>query len=428
MFKKPINNSKTVTIVDSIMGSGKTSWAIQLMNETPEAQKFIYVTPYLAEIERIKQNVINRDFVTPDPKHGKGRKYEHFKKLIGEGKDIVITHSLFSYADEELLQLLEWNNYILIMDEVFNVVEQVPLKSHDLQLLLSSNTISISEDGNIRWLNKEISETRYEDIKKMAEAGTLYLVNDTAFIWLFPADIFKAFDKTYILTYLFIGQLQRYYYDFYNIKYEYKAVELLNGRYCLLNHDINGEGRPHFKSLISICDNEKLNSIGEKETALSKSWFLSKSNSANVKQLKDNLYNYIQHKTKAKSESILWTTFKSCKDKLKGKGYSSGVNYENYDDTLTFNRPCCYTPFNLRATNVYRHKTVLAFCLNRYMNPMEKHFFEQRGISVNEDLLALSDLLQWIYRSAIRDGKPIQIYIPSRRMRELLIKWLNNEI
>ena len=35
-------------------------------------------------------------------------------------------------------------------------------------------------------------------------------------------------------------------------------------------------------------------------------------------------------------------------------------------------------------------------------------------------------MLQWIWRSAIRDGKPINAYIPSKRMRELLINWMND--
>lgn len=88
----------------------------------------------------------------------------------------------------------------------------------------------------------------------------------------------------------------------------------------------------------------------------------------------------------------------------------------------------CYTAFNLRATNAYSHKRVLAFCLNRYMNPVENRFFKENGVQVDEDLLALSDLLQWLFRSAIREGKPVQIYIPSKRMREVLQAWLNNEI
>lgn len=42
-----------------------------------------------------------------------------------------------------------------------------------------------------------------------------------------------------------------------------------------------------------------------------------------------------------------------------------------------------------------------------------------------EDDYALSEMIQWVWRSAIRDGKEIWVYIPSRRMRELFQNWLN---
>ena len=51
-------------------------------------------------------------------------------------------------------------------------------------------------------------------------------------------------------------------------------------------------------------------------------------------------------------------------------------------------------------------------------------FFEQNGITVDEDGFALSEMLQFIWRSAIRDGKEIWVYIPSVRMRNLLEQWI----
>ena len=33
-------------------------------------------------------------------------------------------------------------------------------------------------------------------------------------------------------------------------------------------------------------------------------------------------------------------------------------------------------------------------------------------------------MIQWIWRSAIRDGKEVWVYVPSRRMRDLLRQWL----
>ena len=47
------------------------------------------------------------------------------------------------------------------------------------------------------------------------------------------------------------------------------------------------------------------------------------------------------------------------------------------------------------------------------------------NISVNEDGYALSEMLQFIWRSAIRDGKEIWVYIPSIRMRTLLKEWID---
>lgn len=55
-----------------------------------------------------------------------------------------------------------------------------------------------------------------------------------------------------------------------------------------------------------------------------------------------------------------------------------------------------------------------------------KHYFELQGIKVDEDAFATSEMIQWIWRSAIRKGEPITLYIPSDRMRNLFIKWLNN--
>lgn len=60
-------------------------------------------------------------------------------------------------------------------------------------------------------------------------------------------------------------------------------------------------------------------------------------------------------------------------------------------------------------------------------NPMVKQFFVNNGVDVNEEGYALSEMLQWIWRSAIRNNEPINIYIPSSRMRNILEEWLDNK-
>jgi len=218
---------------------------------------------------------------------------------------------------------------------------------------------------------------------------------------------------------MFDGQVQKYYYDLHDIQYTYYGVVEENSRYNLIPKDEVPEDRSRFKELVNIHESS-LNDIDDKDNALSLSWYKKRSNADKVKKLQKNLYNYFQHKTKAKSDEIMWTTFIDYKGKLKGKGYSKE---EDSNGNVG-----CFTPWNLRATNKYKHKNKLAFCINRYMNPVEDHFFHQNDVKVNQDLLALSDMLQWLFRSAVREGKPVQVYIPSKRMRELLNNWLNGEM
>ena len=83
---------------------------------------------------------------------------------------------------------------------------------------------------------------------------------------------------------------------------------------------------------------------------------------------------------------------------------------------------------DLKATNDFRNKTTLAYLINLYPYPQLIQFFEMNGVELNQDLYAISELLQWIWRSAIRDGKSINLYLPSMRMRELLGKWVLGKI
>lgn len=65
--------------------------------------------------------------------------------------------------------------------------------------------------------------------------------------------------------------------------------------------------------------------------------------------------------------------------------------------------------------------------MSRFTSPIIKQFFRERDIVVNEELYALSELLQWVFRSQLRDGKPIDLYLPSRRMREILETWIESD-
>ena len=81
----------------------------------------------------------------------------------------------------------------------------------------------------------------------------------------------------------------------------------------------------------------------------------------------------------------------------------------------------------MRATNKFAHKVNLVYSVNVFLNPFVIKYFNRNKIKLNENNYALSQLLQWIWRSRIRNGEEINIYIPSRRMRELFFRYLDNK-
>ena len=397
------------------MGSGKTSWAIEYMNQADKDVRFIYITPFLEEVDRVKNAVSSRSFY--DPKSWKGGKLESLKELIMNDKDIVSTHALFQRADKEVEDLLKASNYVLILDEVMNVVDEYQLNKDDFKLLLDNGMVFIEEGtGYVKWNHNSIyQETKYGEVKMLADTEKLVYFEDTILFWTFPVSIFKAFKETYILTYLFNAQEQRYYYDMNGLYYDYKSVYKDEyGRFLLGEKCDDREAKENLRGLINIYEGN-LNEIGADRNSLSHSWYLYTSRLL-LQKLKKNLYTYFRNNAKTSSRLNMWTTFKDYQKDLKGKGYAG-----------TKNNPS-FVPHNARATNDYRQKESLAYTVNRFMRPHKAKFYKSKGVEIAVDQWALSELLQWIWRSRIREGQPINLYIPSSRMRELLKKYLSSQI
>ena len=55
-----------INIVDAICGSGKTSAAINMINSSDKEQKFLYITPYLDEVQRIIDSCPEKHFRQPE--------------------------------------------------------------------------------------------------------------------------------------------------------------------------------------------------------------------------------------------------------------------------------------------------------------------------------------------------------------------------
>lgn len=411
-----------INVIDSIMGSGKTSWAIQFMKNAPIYQKFIYITPFKGEVDRVISSV-DRDFKQPVADDKSDTKLQNIKRLIAEGENIVSTHSLFKSIDSEVNDLLEMESYTLILDEVMNVIEQVDISKDDLKMLSVNEVIEVDNKGVVHWKQPNYKKGYFEKLRNLANSGNLMMYTDQSnnpisVYWTFPVDTFKCFEEIYILTYLFDGQIQRAYFDLFDQKYSYHSIIKEENEYKLAPYvSYKKEDRSHLKELIDIYylsakDKRDLNKMGNNSSHFSVSDLKKKTKSKDTKKaIKDNAYNFYYNKCKVPTDEVMWTTFKEFKDNLTPRGLKGH-----------------FVSVNARATNEYKHKSTCIYLANIYMNPLTSHFFTKQGVKVNIQLYALSELLQWLFRSRIRTGQPINLYIPSVRMRTLLEQYLDNQI
>lgn len=395
-----------LNIVDAGCGIGKTTALINEINNDISNQVYIYVTPFLSEVERIKKACYKKKFISPDT--NSTTKLESFSKLISQKKNIVTTHALFKRIDVTKISIEELKDYTLIIDESIDVIEELEISKSDLKMLQSKVSIN-PRTHMVEWDDNEY-KGKFNEYMNMIKLNNVFAYIDkddkiVSLMWLFPFKIFQAFKSIFLLTYMFDGQIQKKYFDYFETKYIFWYIKDYR-----LTQDIQIYDYKNTKSLINVCENKKLNEIGENKTALSVSWFSRNKNGQKITKLQNNMRSFFRSCDNITSEDILWTTFKEYKKYIKKNGFVKG-----------------FAPINSRATNEYSKKIAIAYIGNRFFKPTIKNFFIFNKISTDkdfEDKFALSELVQFIYRGAIRNNKKIYVYIPSKRMRNLFVEWL----
>lgn len=403
-----------ITVVDSIMGSGKTEWAIQSMNAQKD-ERFIYVTPY---IDEITNRIIKRckRFRQPSDEDSP-TKQRNFEYLLREGMRIATTHELFKRCPitDRIIEGIRVFRYTLILDEVIDVVEKINITKQDFDNLFNLRYVTVDDEtGFVKWIDDNYSG-EYNTYKRIIKTKAVIKYEDNMFLWLFPPELLKAFNKIYILTYMFSGSYMEQYMRINNLTYELCYVDKNNEK---TNGDvvtyILHKGKQDIRGQIStIASNIRiytgnLNAIGNHKSDLNWTWW----ENANAKRKKcvyANAYEYLHNVCDAKSDHIMWTVYKG---RRKSK------------PTINRRWASCFCPCNARATNKYNTCNCLAYLINVNPDPNILAWFRKNGGSIDAEQYALSQLLQWIWRSAIREENPIFIYLPSQRMRDLLTDWL----
>jgi hypothetical protein len=408
-----------IKIYDAIMGSGKTTKAIECMKKYVElGQKFIFVTPFLKEVQRVLDEIGNDYVVTPEPiielvgsgfyinneepanpeyeinrKFKRINKREHFIKLLKKGFNIATTHSLYTslfIGDASLFK-----DYILIIDESINPISTFNFGARDIKILFNENLISQNAKTNkIAVTDVHYKDDSFKEILNFCNQDNVYLINNV-FVSMLPMEIIKAFKEVQILTYLFENSLMAYYFKWHNIKYRFHRV---------FDEKLIKE---QIRKKLNIYEGSRNQKHNTHLTQYSKN-FLNKQSKQQIRKIKESVKYVFRYEFQTNSHENSFTTFKEVKVKYAGRGYTRG-----------------FIPVNARATNEFSHKKSMAYIANRYLNPAIKNLFKDNNILINEDDWALSELIQWVWRGCIRNNQKMNLYIPSNRMRNLLINWLN---
>lgn len=277
------------------MGTGKTSGMIKYINTHPN-EKYMFITPFISEIERIINNCPLLNFKQPQDTFSK---LADIKNLIANGNNIASTHALFRLFDQSIINLIQQNGYTLILDEVMEVIEPIEISEKDMHMLINDKIISIDDnnvitvtDNNYKGLKNKFNK----EIQTIKNHNVIYL-NNTLPLCILNPDIFKCFSDIFILTYMFNGSIMQSYCQLSSFIWNYYYIEnnnILMGKY----NDYNFKTIAY--NLINIYEGN-LNKIGEKKGALSATWFKNNKKKEEHIILKNNMYNYFKNITKSKS-------------------------------------------------------------------------------------------------------------------------------
>ena len=83
-----------------------------------------------------------------------------------------------------------------------------------------------------------------------------------------------------------------------------------------------------------------------------------------------------------------------------------------------------WVPNTTRGTNNYAHCSYAIYLYEQNANPVLLNWLGA-NTKVLRDSYALSEMVQWIWRTRVRRGEPVTVYMPSKKMRKLLNTWLS---
>ena len=402
-----VNMNTTITIKDYPCGSGKTT---SMINSFKEEEKYLVILPYLKEVDRVILETNNVTFVQPTPTETiSNTKSESLRDFLLLGKNIATTHSMY----ERLVPLTQeglLEDYNIIIDEVPEVVQSVSSKSKTSikDFYIDGGYIEVTANGLVtatdKWRQKreEVADTLSTNILTYAETGCLYLLGEQMFIWAMPSKLLQSGKSVTIMTFKAEGSMLTSYLNKLSIpfivKRDKQKEEAFREQAAEL---INLQDIPNISKL-------KLSHSGQQHGVRSREY---------CSKLSGSLKNLRGRQLKGLDLSnVLLTCKKDAWVKENGKAGVFAQGSKMFENTN-------WIANTTRGTNEYAHCSHLIYLYDQHVNPVVARWLNEHTRSF-DDAYALTELIQWVWRSRIRKGEPITLYLPAPRMRSIFIDWL----
>lgn len=435
-----LDNLKHVEVLDVLMGSGKTYASLRHIESMALANKqvkWVFCTEFLSEIATRTVENEEAKHLWRTPENEEQTKLADFIDLLEEPNVqlIAITHAMLKLAarNYEVQQLVAENGWCLFLDETFDCINPYSgISPADFMWHKDAGRLSVDAGayGRVQWLDDSVMEYETKEMsigRVLREQNNVYAAvvgKSLSLVTIEPKVMFTMWHRVILSTYQFEDTLMAAYFSIKQIDWK-PCTDIVCYRLAT---------KAEIKANITMIN--KYNPVW-RNTSFSASWYDDKATADDFKELNKTIRNIgDSHGCKGKPELFGYTLPKSAlgkqtdKKKIQPAGYKHTVCLIDAEGQEIEGSVCKkrsgHIPCNARASNEYASKNVMVHAFDRHPNVIVSNYLRGVGVSYSKERFAINELVQWVWRSAIRNGQPIHVAILSKRMRELFLAWLDS--
>jgi len=223
-----------------------------------------------------------------------------------------------------------------------------------------------------------------------------------------PISLLTACSRCIVMTYLFENSIMAKFMQMKGVEVEkFSEVELL---YTEEQIKERASERIEFIATSSTRKVKRMN--------MTSRWYTQVATKEQLKQIGNAIYSVAR--LAENKEDVMFTFPKELREPKKNTGKKIPIRAFISDKESTYWVYC-----GTKATNDLSHKRVLIHAFNRYPMVSVSAYLQDYGFPIDPDKYALSEMIQWVWRSAIRRPEgSIKIAILPPRMERIFKEWL----